>query len=180
MFKDYYKILCVDFSASTDEIKKAYRQLSLKWHPDRNPGCDVKEMMQGINEAYAILKDPIKKARYDAEYMRFKTLSSQDIEPVSTQHSSRTYQESYGSSNANHTSSMNDDSYMYDYDVQDEELKFDIEEARRYAKELVEQFLKSFVKSSKNAAVEGGKTALKYFIIYIAAGLLLALLAAIF
>lgn len=180
MFKDYYKILCVDFSASADEIKKAYRQQSLKWHPDRNPGCDVKEMMQAINEAYAILKDPVKKARYDVEYMRFIKLSSQNFDPVSSQHSNHTSQESSASSNANHTSSKHDYSYTYDYDIQDENLKFDIEEARRYAKELVEQFLKSFVKSSKTAAVEGGKTALKYFIIYVAAGLLLALLAAIF
>ena len=57
MFKDYYQILDVSFSASKEEIKKAYRKMSLQWHPDRNPGADVTEMMQDINEAYKILND---------------------------------------------------------------------------------------------------------------------------
>ena len=179
MFQDYYKILCIDFSASADEIKKAYRQQSLKWHPDRNPNRDVKEMMQAINEAYAILKDPEKKVRYDMEYMRFKNIIEHNVNP-NPQHNKETSQESSSASSDKQTSSEYDYSYTYDYNIQDEELKFDIEAARRYARELVEQFLQSFVKSSKNAVVEGGKTALKYFIIYIAAGLILALLSIIF
>ena len=67
MFKDYYQILDVSFSASKEEIKKAYRKMSLQWHPDRNPGADVTEMMQDINEAYKILNDDISRAKYDKE-----------------------------------------------------------------------------------------------------------------
>ena len=57
MFKDYYQILGIPLTSSRQDIKNAYRQLSLKWHPDKNPGIDVTEIMQDINEAYKILYD---------------------------------------------------------------------------------------------------------------------------
>ena len=60
MFKDYYEILDVPFGATDSEIKSAYKHQAIRWHPDRNPGIDVTNIMQDINEAYAILKDPIK------------------------------------------------------------------------------------------------------------------------
>jgi curved DNA-binding protein len=65
-YKDYYKILGVDRKASKDDIKRAYRKLALKTHPDRNPG-DKKseESFKEINEAYQVLSDPEKRARYD-------------------------------------------------------------------------------------------------------------------
>lgn len=64
--KDLYELLGVSKSASADELKKAYRKLAMKYHPDKNPG-DKKaaETFQEINNAYDILKDPQKKAAYD-------------------------------------------------------------------------------------------------------------------
>lgn len=62
MNKNYYKILEIEKTASTDEIKKAYRKLALKYHPDR--GGD-QEKFKEINEAYQILSNPQKKAQYD-------------------------------------------------------------------------------------------------------------------
>ena len=63
---DYYKILELENNATHEEIKKSYRKLSLKYHPDRNGGTDNKKI-QEINEAYEILGDPAKKQAYDFE-----------------------------------------------------------------------------------------------------------------
>ncbi|MBN1277346.1 MAG: DnaJ domain-containing protein [Deltaproteobacteria bacterium] len=64
--KDYYKILEVSKTASAGEIKKAYRKLALKYHPDRNKGDKSSEAkFKEISEAYAVLSDPEKKKQYD-------------------------------------------------------------------------------------------------------------------
>lgn len=66
MAEDYYKILGVGKESSTDEVKKAYRKLALKFHPDKNPGNkEAEEKFKRINEAYAVLSDPAKRKEYD-------------------------------------------------------------------------------------------------------------------
>jgi curved DNA-binding protein len=65
-YKDYYKVLGVERNAGKDEIKRAYRKLALKTHPDRNPGnAKSEEQFKEINEAYQVLSDPEKRSRYD-------------------------------------------------------------------------------------------------------------------
>ena len=64
--RDYYEVLGVGKDASADEIKKAYRKLAVKYHPDKNPGDkEAEEKFKEAAEAYSILSDPDKKARYD-------------------------------------------------------------------------------------------------------------------
>src|SRR5258708_2372230 len=65
-YKDYYKILGVERSASADDIRKAYRKLAMQHHPDRNPGDkQAEDKFKDINEAHQVLSDPQKRARYD-------------------------------------------------------------------------------------------------------------------
>lgn len=64
--RDYYEVLGVEKHASDSEIKKAYRKLAMKYHPDQNPGDKTaEEKFKEVNEAYEVLSDADKKARYD-------------------------------------------------------------------------------------------------------------------
>ncbi|KAG1715284.1 Curved DNA-binding protein [Nymphon striatum] len=67
-YKDYYKALGVERGASQDEIKRAYRKLVRKYHPDVNTGpdaADAEQKFKDVGEAYEVLQDPEKRAAYD-------------------------------------------------------------------------------------------------------------------
>ncbi len=65
-YKDYYKVLGVDKKATQEEIKKAYRKLAIKYHPDKNPdNKEIEEKFKEINEANEVLSDPKKRKKYD-------------------------------------------------------------------------------------------------------------------
>jgi molecular chaperone DnaJ len=64
--RDYYEILGVERNAGVDEVKKAYRKLAVKFHPDKNPGDKTaEEQFKELSEAYEVLNDPQKRATYD-------------------------------------------------------------------------------------------------------------------
>ena len=65
MGKDFYAILGVEKNASEDDIKKAYRRMALRFHPDKNKEPDAEEKFKEIAEAYEVLSDADKRAAYD-------------------------------------------------------------------------------------------------------------------
>ena len=66
MSSDYYDLLGVSRTASDDDIKKAYRKVAMKYHPDKNPGDqEAEKKFKEITAAYDVLKDPQKRAAYD-------------------------------------------------------------------------------------------------------------------
>lgn len=137
MFKDYYKILGIAPSATQEEIKKAYRTQSMRWHPDKNPGVDTTAMMQDINEAYNILKDTATRARYDVEYAKYNSTKFEQKNTAKEE---------------------------ADYDIKDETLKEDIKEARKAAEDYVHEFYASLKKDAKKAA-QGAWDEAKGFVI---------------
>ena len=78
-FKEYYKTLGIESTASTDDIKKAYRKLARKYHPDVSKEANASARMAEVNEAYAVLSDPEKRAAFDKLAQR--RAAGQDFQP---------------------------------------------------------------------------------------------------
>ena len=78
-FRDYYEIMGVERNATQDDIKRAYRKLARKYHPDINKDADAEEKFKEMGEAYEVLKDPEKRAAYDQLGRNYK--NGQDFTP---------------------------------------------------------------------------------------------------
>jgi curved DNA-binding protein len=80
-YKDYYKMMGVSKSATTDEIKKAFRKLAVKYHPDKNPGDKkAEEKFKEIAEANEVLSDPVKRKKYDELGANWKEYEQQQAQ----------------------------------------------------------------------------------------------------
>ncbi|WP_187271138.1 J domain-containing protein [Neolewinella aurantiaca] len=155
-FIDYYHILDITPSATTEEIGVAFKRQAIKWHPDKNPGTDTTERMQRINEARLILTDEDARRRYDAEYNRHVREDSAN---------SRT---TAGRGGASYQASRQG--------VTDDDLARWMENARRQSVDLARQTAKDFAGMSKVAAKEGAKAFGMHMAGYVLSGLFFMLL----
>ncbi len=147
MFVDYYQILEISYPSNADEIKRAYRKLSLKWHPDRNVGIDTSEIMIGINEAYYILKDNEKKRRYDQEYLLYVKFKQQSHPQTTTEFVHRC-----DDAKQEHNTKQRHYNSRQEYKFSNDKVREDMDSAHSFAKELVAEFLKKLNETAKVAA----------------------------
>ncbi len=156
MFDDFYAILEIDIAASKSEIKSAYREQALKWHPDKNPGIDTTEKMQKIIEAHLILSDDEARIRYDKEYIRFKNYQQEKKkeEYKKQEQEKKTEQKPYEQK----TEKPKEEYSSYQFD--DELLKKWMENARKQAMRHVKEIIIEFRDSSKIGFGTFFKTAL--------------------
>ena len=154
MFKDYYKILEVSQNATDEEIKKAFREQAIKWHPDRNQGTDTTLRMQEINEAYLILKDKEARTRYDIEYNKFK--QHQERQQKNTTENEKAKSESQ---HKHQEEKQSNRQYEYsDFKVEDDLLEKWMANAKRQSVELAKQTIRDFkgvTKAAANGCVNG-------------------------
>lgn len=122
--KDYYKILEIEFRSDITAVKKSYRRLALKYHPDKNNASDASQKFIEITEAYEVLNNDIKKSQYDDLHKKYfreqghKTEIKEDFKSKKTQEWSN-----YGKKKAEEYSLMNFDDFA---DRIIEELKLSI------------------------------------------------------
>lgn len=154
MFIDYYSLLELQEKATQEDVKIAFREQALKWHPDQNVGTDTNKRMQEINEAYLILKDPEARARYNIEYTLFQRTQQKE----QFQQQQKTPREKAKPSQQQ-KSNKGYSSYEYpNYTIQDDILYKWINNARKQAVDLAKQTIEDFkgmASAGLKAAAEG-------------------------
>lgn len=161
MLPDYYKIFGLNKTATEEEIKKRYRELAKKYHPDVNKGSDATAKMQEIQEAYYILYDEEARARYDIQYDRIYGSKKQEFKE-DTQ------------SKARQTQNENSEQKSYQFD--DPVLEKWILNAKRQAVD----FVKNLYRDTKGIAASGCSYYFKALGICIAIFFLIVILIRIF
>jgi curved DNA-binding protein CbpA len=163
MYKDYYLILECHINSTQYDIKKKYRHLAKKWHPDVNKGKDTTSKMQDIIEAYLILNDLEARKRYDIIYK--KIFLSSNIVVFESHHSNNEYKK-YAEKKPNKNNDNINDPILDDWIIK----------AKNQAKEIIYQAIKDV----KNTTVSGIKYTGYAIILTIVIFLVLILLISLF
>jgi curved DNA-binding protein CbpA len=146
MFKDYYAILNIPQSATSADIKSAYRIQAMKWHPDKNKGIDTTEQMKEINEAKLILSDSEARIRYDKEYLRFKSFQQEKAEQQQQNENKEKERKKEGKPQEKKSEQPKEE--FKSYKIDDEILKKWMENARKQAIRNVQEMITEFRDSS--------------------------------
>lgn len=170
MFVDYYAILEISETATFEEIKSAFRQQAIKWHPDRNHGKDTTKKMQLINEAYLILKDTEARNRYDTEYQQFKAFKrATEPKPEQPKYQHEQQEKKSRQEEKQKPQPEREPKFEYaEYSAKDDVLKRWMDNAKRQAVDLAKQTIKDFAGMVAVGAKEGAKAAGKMLIFQIA------------
>lgn len=144
MFKDYYAILQINIDTSSNEIKKAYKEQAIRWHPDKNPGIDTTEKMQDINEAYLILNDAEARDKYNIQYRLYKQFELQQRSWVKSEEKQAT-EEKEGHKE------FKSEKPRSEFTADDDVLNRWMSNARKQAKDLAKQTLEDY----KNITISG-------------------------
>jgi curved DNA-binding protein CbpA len=172
MFIDYYELLELSSTATSNEVKTAFRQQALKWHPDKNPGVDTTLKMQLINEAKLILLDTEAREKYDKQYLKFKLFQSTSKNSPDHKQQKTQSQDSQAkaSSGGSHTS----------FEFDDELLKKWMRNAKTQAVDLAKQTIDELGQMSKTGIREGmnamGNALLSQIVISVMVLLIIALI----
>ena len=157
---DYYEILEVDRNASFEEIKKAYRKLALKYHPDRNPdNKEAEEKFKLINEAYQVLSDEEKRALYDRygkqglESQGFSGFEQSSYDDIMDFFES-VFGQAFGGGFGAHRTRRRQDKYPLDVSL---EIEISFEEALFGTQKEIEYSYKVPCEACKGTGAKGGK-----------------------
>ena len=111
--KDYYEVLGVSKTATSDEIRKAYKKLAIKWHPDKNPDnkTAAEEKFKEISEAYSVLSDPKRKQEYDSGGVSFQNVDFDDVDPF------KMFDSFFKSFHKHHHNNKHHHGFGFDFDI---------------------------------------------------------------
>jgi len=170
MFVDYYDLLEILPTATSEEIKAAFKKQAMKWHPDRNPGIDTNPQMQLINEAKLILLDEEARAKYDLQYSRFKQhqREKEQFRQQEQQRRQEQYQQKTEQQKKQAKEEYKEETFTYsDFSVDDEVLKRWMANAKRQAVDLAKQTIEELKGMTKAGIKAGAKEVGRGFIFQI-------------
>lgn len=178
MFKDYYKILEVDISATDIQIKESYRKLIKKWHPDVCKHPDATAKSQEIIEAYLILSDEVARTKFDSEYKRYEDLKNRSKKAKAEEPHHRKYDkdDDYEEPENNFANSQGNDQAEEEFKFEDKTFEKWVENARNQARNFVDQAISDTIGVTKSGCLFTGKALFIAAIVFIVILLLISIL----